>query len=314
MKRLICVWVLIYILFKLGILLEPFSTGKASIRQAFREENDIYFVGSSHVFCSYNPIHIQNRTRFNVGMASSNGQPPIGSYYIIKKLLKKKSTEIIYLDIYMFTRNSSKLGPHNEVLDTLSIFERYNYLKMLNKQRKEKLGFDYLFNLTKYHSNWKRSGLIKANWNNIASYIGLKYSRESHPYKGYYPFTKAQGNKKLLKQIPDDWFVKNLKSNMIFPIEYYKEEILVKLFIQSKALKKKLILIDAPYYSAKDNRGEVNYIKMLANKHSIDFIDFNEKYEELGLSKSDFKDTDHTNKYGALKLSNYFTRLLNKKL
>ena len=67
-----------------------------------------------------------------------------------------------------------------------------------------------------------------------------------------------------------------------------------------------LVLIKTPFYDPGDDQAKVNAAATFAEERGIGFIDFNKITDELELDyASDFYDGNHTNAYGARKISEY---------
>jgi len=70
-----------------------------------------------------------------------------------------------------------------------------------------------------------------------------------------------------------------------------------------------LLLVKTPSNVLKKDQMYYNSVKLLAEKEGIPFIDFNKKYEEIGLDvKEHFYDKSHLNYKGAEKFSRFFTK------
>jgi len=73
----------------------------------------------------------------------------------------------------------------------------------------------------------------------------------------------------------------------------------------------KLVIVCAPYmghsgFSPKAQKIILNGRKKQFDKHNIPVLNFNTKYNEVGLDYNDFKDPSHVNVHGAKKVSEYF--------
>lgn len=284
--------------------------GKTAIRSAVESKSNIYVVGSSHVYWAYDPIEIEKVSGLPANIASNSSQTLEQSYFIIKKLIKKPETKVIFLETYMIKdeerRNTESIS-FNLAYDYLSFLDRIE----VSKYYFDKYDFKYIFNFYKYHQNWKKSSIIKENLRNKKRQLGLEFTRSYHPLKGFVPHKnrKPDLNKNGYKKIPFDYFNKNLEVTNERKIHPQYEIILNELFEECKKRDIKLVLITSPFYyqnvSAELTCEYSNYISKIAKQHNSHLINFNYLYEELNLKRSHFKDSGHLNKYGAALMGKY---------
>jgi hypothetical protein len=301
----------------IGIFFIPMDLGTSSVKQGLNEKNEIAFIGSSHVFCTYDVMRIEKETGIKTGMLSHNNQPPFTSTFLIKKLIDRNKENIIFLDTYMFRSIEERPNVIRVGFLSLNSLDKiryiYEYNKYADKSDISSKSFLDSFNLITYHSNWSDIDLIKSNIKNEYTYRNLNYNRSFSPTKGYYPFDESNTAEKYINEVPDDGFSKNLiNRDDIEKIPECNQILLLEIIELCKSNNVKLVLLDSPYYNAKDDRAQINYIKDIATNNMIEVIDFNEMYTNLNLVKSDFKDTGHTNKYGSAKTTQFMIDWLSK--
>lgn len=306
---------LIWILFVVEKYLIPMDIGKTAIKSALASNNQVYIIGSSHVYWAYNPFEIEKISKLSTSLASTSSQTFEQSYFIAKKLLKNKEVKVIFLETYMINDKENKNIKENSwniAFDYLNVFDRFE----ISRYYLGKVDYKYVFNIYKYHSNWKKNDIIKENFKNSKESFGIKFTRNNHPFKGFIPHsnripdTEGRG----YKRIPEDYFDKNLKVVKDKRINIKYEKLLLDLFEECKKNKVKLILITSPFYYQHESAKKIceysNYLSKLAKNNESELINFNYLYEELELNRSYFKDSGHLNKYGAKILSNYLGNYL----
>lgn len=294
----------------------PMDIGKTAIKSAITSKDQVYIVGSSHVYWAYNPFEIEKVAKLPTSLASSSSQTFEQSYFIIKKLLRNTNTKVIFLETYLINDKENKdikEDSCNLAFDYLSTLDRIE----ISKYYLGKIDYQYVFNFYKYHSNWKNSEVIKENLRNSKKFSEVKFTRDYHPLKGFVPHnnrtpdTEGRGYKK----IPENYFNNNLKVDKERKINENSEKLLLNLFEESNKNKIKLILITSPFYYQHENAEKTceysNYLSKLAKNNGSELINFNYLYEELQLERSYFKDSGHLNKYGAKILGNYLGNYLN---
>ena len=81
-------------------LAKPWDMGN-KIGGYFNEKDDfdIFFLGTSHSYCSFNPLLIYENTGFKSYVLASQLQPFNATYYYLKEVLKRDKPKIIFVDI-----------------------------------------------------------------------------------------------------------------------------------------------------------------------------------------------------------------------
>lgn len=69
--------------------------------ELYKQDNiETLFLGSSHVFCGYNPKVLEEYYGENVYLAATPVQKIDASYYLLKEALKKNPIKTVYIDMY----------------------------------------------------------------------------------------------------------------------------------------------------------------------------------------------------------------------
>lgn len=74
-----------------------------------------------------------------------------------------------------------------------------------------------------------------------------------------------------------------------------------------------LIFVKSPCQLNEETTMYFNWVKAYVGEHGLDYIDFNQKFEELDLRIGDFYDREHLSESGAVKASTYFSEYISGK-
>lgn len=312
------IFILVFCIFLsiIEILLVPMDIAKTAIFTALKSKDSVYIVGSSHVYWDYDPFEIEKISGLKTSIVGSSSQTFEESYFIIKKLIKKPETKIIFLETYMIQDSENKNikdGSFSLVFDYFNFLDRAEVVKYYLGEYK----LQYIFNFYKYHNNWKSIDILLDNIKNKKEFSWrIKFSRGYHPFKGFIPHENRNPDleEKGYKKIPNNYFDKNLKVDKEKKINPQYEKLLNDLFKLCEENRVKLILVTSPFYfqnqSAEDISLYSNYLVKIAKKNNSDLINFNYLYEELKIDKTHFKDSGHLNKYGAKIMGNFIGNYL----
>jgi len=250
--------------------------------------------GSSHMYCTVNPVALWEKAGIPSYLLTSQQQPPCVTYYYIKEALKTQSPKVVLLETYMFTLPPPATydeGVYHDATDFLK--QSKNRRDLINElvPKEDRINFHLPF--LKYHTRWEELGetdfdptyLDKRDW--LKGYIFLK---DAQP-------------------ISVDSSIAN--SEVRIPIPEENLEYLNKIVELSKEYNFKLLFIAAPYNVSKEEHGVFNSISDFSAQNGIDFIDFNKLFNELHFdTQTDFYDNGHTNAYGSEKATNYLAEYL----
>ena len=135
-------------------LAKPWDMGN-KIGGYFNEKDDfdIFFLGTSHSYCSFNPLLIYENTGFKSYVLASQLQPFKATYYFLKEVIKRDKPKIIFVDIQaliFFIKEDDAII--HSYLDYLPM--SMNKLMMILKIVPNKYKAQNLLPLIKYHSRW----------------------------------------------------------------------------------------------------------------------------------------------------------------
>lgn len=298
------------VLFIEGLLLNTGSVIERKRAIAQRENNsvDIMFIGNSHAYCTYNPAVIEETIDKRVLNAGLPDQKIDLTYYTLLELLNKQSPETIVLDAFAFGRSNSTYKGFVANVDAMET--NLDKLKACFEIFPDKYdAFRMSFSIFRDHNNWKKPGLIKEN---LKILLG-RPSKNYVAFDGFYPLDS--------KMSPDtiEKYRESKTSEFTPVIDAYSIGYFERIVKLCKDRGIKLIITMAPFnelYLEKIQYHDI-YNKMagLCKEEAVEYIDFNMLYDEIGLNYNDFEDAfhnaQHTNKWGAEKVSRYLADYLN---
>lgn len=278
---------------------------------AHREANsvDVLFIGNSHVYCSYDPAVIEpivNKRVFNAGLPD---QKIDMTYYTLLEQLEKQNPEIIILEAFAFGRTHSGYKGYVANVDAMDL--GINKVKACLEIFPDKAeAFRMLFQLFRSHNNWKKPDIVKSN---LKAMFGINIDSDEKS-TGFYPLTSkmTEDTIKKYQESETSEFTAMIDD---YSIEYFHR--IVKL-CEEKGIR--LIITMAPFnsvYLKKINYPKI-YDKMqgICDAAGVEYIDFNMLYDKIGLGFDDFEDAfhnaQHTNRWGAEKISKYMADYLIK--
>ena len=280
-----------------------------------QEEIETLFLGSSHVFCGYDPRILDEISGENTYLAATPVQKVDGSYYLLKEALKNNQIKKVYLDmfylqyrdipaergsiqmqwIYCITDNMKNNWNRIEFLLNASDCENYiegflpsarygNYLldrKRIERVIKSKRSSEYI------------------NYENVPSAF----------YKGAYVIPGGVGNPEMIADLDNLEVAENI-------ISEYSLKYLNKIVELCKEEEIELVLVTTPftdfYVQALGNYNTFyTYMKEYAKTNAIEYCDFNLcRPELLVMEKDDFVDYHHLSGKGAVKYSTVFAEMM----
>jgi len=268
------------------------------------KEIDVAIYGSSHAFCSFNPLYLDSITKtrsFNFG----NDAQRIGiTKYVIKETLKQIKPKVIVIDVY----STSIKSP--ETIRSFS-FQKHSYDFFGLSLNKVKSSFEVFpvqdvagtlfpvlrrndFHLDTENMIFSEDYVFQTN-PVLTEYRGFM----GHPYVMKYSAKFNQSNFVDFNKVSP-----SQESSKRFSVEEITN--LEQSIVSAKDIGAKVIITIAPFLPAIIEKKHIDfhkYIKEICKKNDADLIDFNLLADELRLSYKDFRDASHLNNVGAKKVS-----------
>ncbi len=268
------------------------------------------FLGSSHCYRAYDVglyEELTGETAFNLGSSAQNLDT---SYYLLKEAADCQPLKKVYLDVHFgFLMTDPKAH------DLVQAYIMCDYMRpSLNK-----LDFilhmstpeHYTNNLFPFRRNWQRLGDLDFLRENLEKKSAASY-REYAPVTNGEEFYAGSGfvSSSLCFQ-PEEitWWEKfdkiDMSRDMSFGRMYLgkmaelcQERGIELVFVTAPSYEEYLDVV-GPYEPAHDA------VRAFAEEFGVDYLDFNLKGEDLGLTSGDFIDVDHLNQNGAEKVTRY---------
>ena len=289
-----------------------------AMHEFYEQENiDSLFLGSSLVFCGYDPRILDEVWDENTYLAATPVQKIDGGYYLLKEAIKKNDIKTVYVDMF------------------------YRHFRDIPKQRAEEQ-MEYIYCITDYmEHNWNRfEFLVTASGNDryINSFfvpsrygnylLDLKriervvkakrsdfYTNYEEPggfYKGAMFNPNSEGNPNLVGSLDKHNFAV-IEEEVI---SQYSLDCLDKMVKLCKEEGIRLVLVATPitdlFIKAVGNYDVYcNYMKEYAKQNEIEYYDFNLcKKDILSFERKDFLDTIHLSGVGNEKYTKIFADIM----
>lgn len=251
---------------------------------------DVLFFGSSHCYCSVDPSVLWDRE----GIASFNlaisGQDFAGTYYTIKEALKTQSPKLICMDLFYANRTGYE-AEGNLYRNTLPFKISQNSYEMVNSLvREEERKKEFWFRWPILHTRYKelQEGDFREN---TPVYLGYHAGFDVKNVAALKPYTGDE-----ILELPEE-----------------RKEWLLKIINLVQQNDIELCFFIAPYVATEEDQKLWNCVKKLSEENNIPVLDMIELNEELKLDvDADFCDWQHTNHYGAQKVSKYLGNYIAK--
>jgi len=256
---------------------------------------DVMYFGSSHMYCTINPLELFHETGITSYVYAMQNQPLWSSYYYMKEAFKHQSPKVVVLDVYPVAFYNGKDYADESVNfpTTDEIPFSKNKIDLVEASVPKKERANHYIEFLKYHSRWKE--LTNYDFN-------LNYRKETDYLKGYV----------LLRDTNPQAFDENVyKLTGTTQISEKNLLYLNKIVELSKEKNFKLVFMVTPYQMLEDQKKVFNEIEVYAKKNGISFVDYNPQIQKLGLDlNADYYDKGHVNYKGAAKITDDFGQFL----
>lgn len=257
---------------------------------------DYIGVGSSHMYCTLNPLDVWKKSGAAGFVLATQRQPLGASYHYIKEAFKTQSPKYVILEGYMIcAEETHDSGVLYDAIDPLK--PSFNKFQMINKLVPYDQRPNYYFNILKYHSRWSSV---------TADEINSIFDKHIDTYKG---FVALQGSFSGNNHIPDYENTKDVQ------LSEYNLDILNDIYELTKSHNAELIIMFGPYES--DSVGLIEKIKAeikWAKQKDVPVLDYTQLLDTIGIdAESDYYDAGHFDVSGAAKASSHFADYLLEK-
>lgn len=256
-----------------------------------RNSLDVIFLGSSHIYSGISPIEMWKAHGIAGYNCTSSSQCAYKSYHFLVDVFKYQRPKVVVFDLLsLFMGETTDEISNRSALNNMR-FSR-NFLTTvhhsLNKENDETMEA-YMFPVLRYHSRWEELSQVDfciQKWRDCAKGYDMRYGK-----KCMVELTEDQVS--FLKTEPTDKIADIVEDSA----GYIRE--MVKLCRENGT---QILFIKTPVSGYTYESG--NAMQKFADECGVRLIDYNRKWDELGLDyKVDFLDTVHLNLNGAKKLT-----------
>lgn len=302
LKPIVVIIIFILILIFLNKLLSPkymtdLVEGNMTYEYYDEEKNhEVIFIGDCEVYANFSPMVLYEEEGITSYIRGNSQQLIWQSYYMLKETLKYETPKVV-----IFNVNSMRYSePVSEAYNRLAI-DKMKWSKekidMIKASMTEEENFlSYVIPLLRYHSRFDK--LTSEDFEYLLE-------TKKNTYNGFL----INKNVKPVESLP----TKRRLASYKFEENCY--EYLNQITKLCKENNIKLVLIKAPsvypyWYDEYEEQ-----IKEYAQNNNLDYYNFKEKVEEIGIDyNTDTYDGGlHLNLAGATKLSKYFSKILKEK-
>ena len=252
---------------------------------------DVLVVGSSHTFIDVNTGMLWEDFGIPSFVIGGSLQPFWNSYYFIREALNYQHPRMIVLEAFACDVDFD-YGDHGMIINNVSGM-RMNRNK-LEAIRASVTDVDGIIDLSllfrEYHNRYSELTI-----NDVAPELGdpVKFENNKgfYDYLGTYPITRPVCDM-------DDEIVPMPNKE-----EYYYRLIIE--YCQEQGIP--LMIMVSPDGAYNDlSRGHYNHAREIAEEYGVEFVDYNEYYDEIGINfETDFGDIGHLNYLGNRKFTNF---------
>lgn len=261
---------------------------------------DYLCVGSSHMYCSLNPLEVWDSTGAAGFILATQQQPLMASYYYIKEALKTQSPKVVVVEAWMGTaEDSHDSAVLYDAIDPLK--PSFNKLQMIRDLVPKGERKAYYFNLIKYHSRWQEITLSE-----IYAFVKSLFVKPVDTYRG---FVALDGDHETVNHLPDYDTVEAK------PVSAYNAQILANMKALIEANGGEMVLLFGPYGTQEaEPIAAMKGMQQWAQENNVAILDYAQMLEDLSVDpKADYYDDGHLDVSGAAKLSRHFAQWLKER-
>ncbi len=298
-KIIIIVIIATVAFYLLNQLLEPkYMTDlvEGSMISQYYEEaknHEVIFVGDCEVYANISPMVLYEKQGITSYVRGSSQQMIWQSYYLLKETLQYEKPKVIVFNVNAMRYDKPVSEAYNRLTIDKMKWSKEKYDMIQASMLEEETFLSYVFPILRYHDRFDK--LTQED-------IDYLFQRKKNTYQGFLINKEV----KPLEDMPN---VKKLAKYQFADIDYdYLDKI--QALCEENGIK--LLLMKAPsvyphWYDEYDAQ-----IEAYAEKNQINFINFLDKVEEIGIdySQDTYDRGLYLNLTGATKLSNYMATYL----
>ena len=296
-KSIIFVGIAVFMLYGLTEVLNYKDTGGGGGWQRFYEmpekTADVMFFGSSHAHCTFDHGLLWNQYGIAGYTLSAGSQRLDGTYHFLKEAIRVQKPEVAVVEVW------------GSVLPGMEYTEEALYRNALGMRWSKNL-FEYVSHMT------EGMGRKNSYRNQVLCKLPIIHSRYRElqredfednifylrGYRGSFELEAFERPVQILQ-------------NQIMPLAPDCEQYLYEIIEIAEETGTKLIFVAAPYILSEEEQMRLNRTAEIAKQENIQMIDYNYLADEICLDyMTDFRDSDHVNNSGAIKVTKHLGRIL----
>jgi len=266
---------------------------------------DIAIFGSSHAYRTFDPRIFEVQLGLNTYNFGSSSQHLITTEAVMDDVLSNNNVKLAIIDVYGLALQ--KIGEKDEKRRSfqLNVFDNLDFSFSKLSAYKKQFGLREFYNLSPTIRN-------HGNWNKIFAKRHPSINKNEDFYNGFH--TDFRFNKKRW-----DFSIKKNNQNkrrniVIKQLTIEQQQNIDAIIDKAKEFNVPIILACAPFHKEIGKRATSyqELVKKYLDSKEVEYLDYNLLWKEIGLNKFDFKDLDHLNARGALKVSTHISNYINK--
>lgn len=253
---------------------------------------EVLFLGASHTYAAFNPLRLWERTGVKSYVFATQRQPFWATYAYLTDALKTQSPGLVVLDCRGFLEPSESYyedGVTYSYMDDMPLSWNKARLAWVSSETMEGRA-ELLCNFIKYHERW--TALTESDY-------AFDRAALRDPLKGYV----------FLEKKKDEAFPRPADAAAITgraPLDEKNEYWFRRIIELCQARGIALWLLKTPCNLNAGEKALINSAARIAEEYGLPFDDFNERYDEIGLSPELFFDEHHMDARGAVKFTDLF--------
>lgn len=256
-----------------------------------KDSVDVLVLGSSHAFTNVSPELLWEEYGFSAYDLCASMQTTWNTYYYLKEALKYQKPQLIVMDVYRLVETFPYTKESKMIKSTYGMRfsrEKYEAIYACLENPNVREVMMHMLEFPSYHSRY--ADLSQGDFKD-EMIVGEEY-RGFHPLENVTPMDRP-----MLDNITDAAVIEP-KTLLYFE----------KILALAEEYNIPLLLINAPYIMSEDDKTVFNGLEAYLCRQNIcqnvAYIDYNERYDEMGLDFSaDFADYNHLNINGVTKFN-----------
>lgn len=256
---------------------------------------DVFFMGSSHVFCGISPAALWEHSGIAAYDLSVTGMDLESTYYTLKYYAKEYKPQIVFVDVYGFTFDGYSDDPvliGNKYRNLIQLPFSKESVELAEKMTDDDEVRDYKLRFPIIHTRYKELGI-----NDFVSPKLSEYNRGELIILSACNYLDLLSCYDCEEEVPlsdehIEWIdrMEKLSSEEGFEIVYLK--------------------IPFTDTVSCDSQKVLNGFEKYAEEKGYKYLDVQYRASRLGLSVMDFTDPTHLNSFGAKKVSEYIAEYI----